>query len=272
MGLGDDPLPGQRPDQSPPPGHKTLADSAMFDAMPSLRPTLVACAWSVAVTGCSVEPVSLDGKACPCEDGWTCEPTSNRCVAPGSVASGGAAGANTGGASGAATGGASGAATGGTSGAATGGTGGAPSGGSGGSSGGGTGGTAGVATGGAGGIPGQAGIFCPGGACDVKTQACCRNPAVSTFEGQCVAANGACSDVKMFCDDNADCGGAPNVCCAEIHPNGLLKGDVTCRTSCSSSGGASWEVLCYPGLPAACPSGMTCKVALKLKDYFSCQP
>ncbi len=32
-----------------------------------------------AVTGCTVAPVDLDGKRCPCADGWVCDEASDRC-------------------------------------------------------------------------------------------------------------------------------------------------------------------------------------------------
>ncbi len=219
------------------------------------------------MTACSVEPVELGGKTCPCEDGWTCDPSSNRCIENGAGASGGTAGASTGGASGAVSGGAGGATSGGTGGTATGGTGATTTGGAGGVA---TGGAGGVATGGSSG--GSQTIFCPSGACDLQTEACCRSSDVSDFQGQCVAkTSGVCADTKMHCDDSGDCGGLPNVCCAEIDSGGQFMSDVRCRTTCVTSGSGSWELLCDPAAAAACPNGMSCKVSQKIKNYFSCQ-
>ena len=108
----------------------------------------VGATW-VAATACTVDAVSLEGKKCPCADGYVCDALSKTCVADGlsfgGVAgkdggSGGAAGASgTGGLAGdGGTGGTGGVKTGGTGGGGTGGTGG------GGTGGGGTGGTGGT--------------------------------------------------------------------------------------------------------------------------------
>ena len=124
----------------------------------------VGATW-VAATACTVDAVSLEGKKCPCADGYVCDALSKTCVADGlsfgGVAgkdggSGGAAGASgTGGLAGdGGTGGTGGVKTGGTGGGGTGGTGGTggvKTGGTGGGGTGGTGGTGGVKTGGTGG-------------------------------------------------------------------------------------------------------------------------
>ncbi len=105
----------------------------------------VGATW-VAATACTVDAVSLEGKKCPCADGYVCDALSKTCVADG-LSFGGVAGKD-GGSGGAA--GASG--TGGLAGdGGTGGTGGVKTGGTGGGGTGGTGGTGGVKTGGTGG-------------------------------------------------------------------------------------------------------------------------
>lgn len=79
----------------------------------------------------------------------------------------------------------------------------------------------------------------------------------------------------MSCDDAADCGGAPNVCCVELDPAGEVKKAVGCRASqaaCATSGNGSVELLCDPSASTPCPAGLSCKTALKMVGYWSCQP
>lgn len=47
-----------------------------------MRTSLFAAALALAATDCSFAAPSLDGKRCPCADGWTCDLGSNTCVRP----------------------------------------------------------------------------------------------------------------------------------------------------------------------------------------------
>lgn len=52
-------------------------------------------------SSCSVEEIELEGKDCPCADGWECNTTTNKCFQPGSAGTGGTGGAGGSGGSGA---------------------------------------------------------------------------------------------------------------------------------------------------------------------------
>ncbi|MCK6538349.1 MAG: hypothetical protein L6Q84_35705, partial [Polyangiaceae bacterium] len=69
--------------------------------MARIRSMLVA--GGLLLFACAVDQVDLEGKQCPCAKGWTCDPTTQRCVQPsgsgGAGGTGGSAG-STGGAAG----------------------------------------------------------------------------------------------------------------------------------------------------------------------------
>ena len=46
----------------------------------------------VVVTACSVDPVDLRGKSCPCDDGFVCDPVENVCVTTLDASVGGSSG------------------------------------------------------------------------------------------------------------------------------------------------------------------------------------
>jgi len=100
---------------------------------------------------------------------------------------------------------------------------------------------------------------------------CCHADQASQSQGQCVGKGGLCTDADMLCDDASDCSGG-NVCCAEIDPGGEIKGDIQCKPSCITAGGGSVEILCNPIATSPCPGGLSCKPALKMTGYSSCQP
>jgi hypothetical protein len=266
--------------------------------------TLLACALAL-LSACTVDGVDLAGKECPCADGWVCDEAANRCVTGGATggsggdaASGGSAGTpsggnggtatggsggnvtgGTGGSAGAATGGSGGTATGGSGGTATGGSGGTTTGGSGGTTTGGSGGTTtggsgGTSSGGAGGTSTNA-VHCGTTTCDLATDVCCHAQMGTSDQGSCVAKNGTCTNIRMFCDDAGDCGGGTNVCCAQLDPGGQLKTNVQCVSSpsnCTTSGNGSAVLLCDPAAVAPCPNGTSCKASSKMAGYSSCQP
>jgi hypothetical protein len=49
--------------------------------LPSTIVPIILCgALFVAVSNCTVEPIELESKTCPCAAGWTCDTATNRCV------------------------------------------------------------------------------------------------------------------------------------------------------------------------------------------------
>lgn len=76
--------------------------------MGARRPLFCAAALALWAWACSVEPVDIEGKECPCAAGYTCDPRTKRCII--GNATGGSAGAASGGAAGSGSGGVAGSA------------------------------------------------------------------------------------------------------------------------------------------------------------------
>jgi hypothetical protein len=107
------------------------------------------------------------------------------------------------------------------------------------------------------------GILCGGTFCSTGTQKCCHD--TQTSNGNCQLKAGTCvaGQVEMECDDSADCGGLPKICCAHIAANGTIKNNVGCvnsTTNCTATGGESAQYLCDPNASPPCPGTMTCVV------------
>ena len=219
-----------------------------------MPPSRAQGAWIAAaliLAACAVDAIDLAGKNCPCASGWVC--IKGHCeLGTGGASTGGAStgGASTGGAStgGASTGGAS---TGGTS---TGGTS-----------------TGGTSTGGAGGTS----VRCGAETCDLPDQFCCHASSASSDTGACSATGTSCTGTRMLCDDAADCGGVPKVCCAQLDSGGQFKADVQCKAAvsdCKTSGNGIVELLCDPAANTPCPTGLSCKNSTKIAGHSSCRP
>ncbi len=224
---------------------------------------------------CTVEPVELDGKRCPCAGGYVCDSALNRCVLPGGAGGTGASGgaSPTGGAAGAsASGGAAGASgASGSGGSATGGNGGSGgsatggNGGSGGSATGGNGGSGGSATGGnggSGGDGGSTGIDCGAENVCEAGQICCYTQ--STKIGVC-GALGSCTSpqVPISCQRPSDCPG--QICCGQLKI-GTTYLSVSCQSSCSG-----WsELEMCTGQPSVCSGGDTCQSSTALLNFSFC--
>ncbi len=105
------------------------------------------------------------------------------------------------------------------------------------------------------------GIACGGAFCTVGNQMCCHGKTDST--GTCAATSQSCAggSAQELCDDNADCGGSPNVCCAHLSSTGAISGMIACvsdATLCTASGNSTAEMLCDPTATTPCPPGKTC--------------
>jgi len=105
------------------------------------------------------------------------------------------------------------------------------------------------------------GILCGGVYCPLPSEKCCHDAA--TTAGTCAVTMGTCtaSQVSMDCDDSADCGGLPKICCAHIAANGAIKSAIQCvnsTTNCSPSGGETVQFLCDPNVLPPCPGTMMC--------------
>jgi len=212
--------------------------------------------WVVAGSACSVDEIDLDGKKCPCADGYVCDSTSNTCVKEG-ASSGGAGGTSgSGGASGSA-----GSSSGGASGSA-------------GSASGGASGSAGSASGGASGSGGTngEGIVCGTSKCSVATQVCCHADDGVTADGSCTDTGTACGSgfIVMQCDDPSDCGTGSEVCCERLSQVGHVN-SIQCETAsanCKPLGSGTSAELCLPG-NGDCPAGKTC--IQTTRGYYRCE-
>ncbi len=119
------------------------------------------------------------------------------------------------------------------------------------------------------------GILCGTTYCTLSSPAelCCHNTSNAT--GMCIATGGVCTapQIAMTCDDSADCGGLPKICCAHIQNNGAIKSAVGCvnsTSSCAAGGGETVQFLCDPNAGTmACPSLMSC-VADNTHGWFRC--
>jgi hypothetical protein len=121
----------------------------------------------------------------------------------------------------------------------------------------------------------------PVASCGAEPSVCCGQTPCSppktccidlgSGNGRCVPPGGSCLQTSFPCDDTADCGGLPAVCCAALNANGSVA-TVSCKstaTECVSSGGI--ELLCNPAANPACPDGRTCAASTKVPGYSSCK-
>jgi hypothetical protein len=105
------------------------------------------------------------------------------------------------------------------------------------------------------------GILCGGVYCPTGADQCCHD--TSGSGGVCALAGSTCggNQVAMTCDDSADCGGLPKICCAHLAANGTIKNAIQCVNStsnCTANGGETAEYLCDPNAVPPCPGTMTC--------------
>jgi len=231
-----------------------------------VRRWLSIAALGVAVcASCGVDEIDIDGKACPCADGYACDDATQTCVKLGAATGGTDAGSDgAAGAGGTSTGGAN---TGGTN------TGGTNTGGTntGGANTGGTS-TGGANTGGAGTGGGSGGgIACGGSTCSVPADKCCHSSDGVTANGTCTPTATACLTgfVEMFCDEASDCGGG-GVCCERLSQVGNLT-HIHCEAQladCKPLGSGSATTLCNPAAPD-CPSGKSCVATTR--GYSRCE-
>lgn len=119
---------------------------------------------------------------------------------------------------------------------------------------------------------GSAGIACASAVCS-SSMVCCHGKADAT--GTCAGNAGACSGNQQAqeCDDAADCGGSPMVCCAHMTSGGSLKAAVQCvgsAANCTATGTDIAALLCDPNAATPCPGGMACAYEA-LHDWYRCQ-
>jgi hypothetical protein len=115
-------------------------------------------------------------------------------------------------------------------------------------------------------------ITCGANSCTVGTQECCHDAADAL--GVCQTSGTGCPTGKgpQFCDDNTDCGGGTNVCCAHIGKAGNFQTAVcdTSAAACVPVSMGSVVILCDPTLATPCPGTMMC-VASATRGWNQCQ-
>jgi hypothetical protein len=89
--------------------------------------------------------------------------------------------------------------------------------------------------------------------------------------GVCNSAS-ACSGVKLYCDDTADCG-ATGICCGELKIAGVQRKQAVCVATVADckAADASNEVLCDPAGDPACTTAEQCMPSSRFIGYHSCQ-
>lgn len=113
-------------------------------------------------------------------------------------------------------------------------------------------------------------IRCGANTCDAsKGEACCGAPGASTVDPpvsySCVSSGGACSGVRMSCDDPGDCG-TGEACC------GIGPGTSTFYRSLECvPAGSNCTHFCDTSQLGQCSAGMTCSSSTFMPAYSICK-
>jgi hypothetical protein len=117
------------------------------------------------------------------------------------------------------------------------------------------------------------GVACNGAVCSpLATKACCHDK--NDAGGACADVSAGCggNQQQERCDDSADCGGLPAVCCAKLDSTGAIRQAIQCvpGTSNCTNGTGSVQYLCDPAAATPCPGVMKCVPDL-MHGWHRCQ-